>query len=63
MKAETMAVIKRGSENISSSTDSECRPTYLLIRCACLENLKAVSSPEPADSKTCMENLSTNSLQ
>jgi hypothetical protein len=50
-----------GEESISSITDSECQPTYSPIRCACLENLAAASSPEPADSMTCMENLSANS--
>ena len=61
MKAEMAAAIKMGEESISSSTDFECQPTYLPIRCACLENLTAASSPEPADSMTCMENLSANS--
>ena len=61
MKAETAAAIKMGEESISSSTDFECQPTYLPIRCACLENLTAASSPEPADSMTYMENLSANS--
>ena len=61
MRAETAAAIKMGEESISSSTDFECQPTYLPSHCACLENLTAASSPEPADFMTCMENLSANS--
>ena len=57
------AAIKMMEEKISSSTDSECQPACLLIRCACLENLTAASSPKTADSMTCMENLSASSLQ
>ena len=57
------AAIKMVEENISSGTDSKCQSAYLPIRCACLENLTVVSSPKPADSMTCMENLSASSLQ